>query len=434
MIYVYALIAAALVVLILIGFPVGFGAALASTVGAAYFFGDLFDPRVHSMIARLAFSKIDNFLLLAIPFFLLAGRLMNTGGTTERLFGFVSLLVRPLKGGLGHANVLASMIFAGMSGAATADAVGLGTVEMKAMLNEGYDRRFSAGITAASSLIGPIIPPSIALVAYGVIAEVSVGALFMAGIVPGCLLAVVFMMYVTWRAHRDNYPSGPFARAGELWVALRRGFLPLMTPVIIIGGIYSGVFTPTEAAAVAAFYAMFLGLIVYREFGWRRLLSEIRGTMIDSAVIMLVIAFTSAFGVVMIRGGVPTALAELLTGITSDPTMLLLLMTGLFLVVGCFMAETPAILILTPILLPAAEQFGVDPVHFGIVMALALTAGLLTPPVGMVLYALVRVTELPFEKLAVLAIPYVIMTLAVVVLLIFVPQLVLFLPELMRGG
>ncbi|NIO12085.1 MAG: TRAP transporter large permease subunit, partial [Deltaproteobacteria bacterium] len=266
---VYAVLALGLIVLIIIGVPVGFGAGIISTIGAANFFGDFADPRVSSMIARSAFAKIDNFLLLAIPFFLLAGRLMNTGGITNRLFHFVSITVRPLKGGLGHANVLASMIFAGMSGSATADAVGLGTVEMRAMLEQGYDRKFSAAITAASSLIGPIIPPSIAMVAYGVMAEESIGALFFGGILPGIVMALAFMTYVAYCAYRYDYPSGTFPSVKELWVAFRRGFFPLMTPVIIVGGIYSGVFTPTEAAAVAAFYAMFLGLFIYREYSWR---------------------------------------------------------------------------------------------------------------------------------------------------------------------
>jgi tripartite ATP-independent transporter DctM subunit len=381
------------------------------------------------MLARLAFAKIDNFLLLAIPFFLLAGRLMNTGGITNRLFGFVSMTVRPLKGGLGHANVLASMIFAGMSGSATADAVGLGAVEMKAMLDDGYDRNFSAAITAASSLIGPIIPPSIAMVAYGVQAEESIGKLFIGGIAPGILMALAFMSYVAYCAHRYNYPSGKFTSPKELWVSFKKAFFPLMTPVIIVGGIYTGIFTPTEAAAIAAFYAMFLGMVVYREFGWKHLLKEIRGTMIDCAVIMLIIAFTSSFGVVMIRGQVPTVLANLLTQLTDNPTVLLMLFTIFWLIVGFFMAQTPAILILTPILLPTAEQFGIDPIHFGVVMTLALTLGLLTPPVGMVLYALVRVTGVSFEKLVVLVFPYVIITLGVVLLLIVFPQLVLFLPK-----
>ena len=429
----YAFLAFALVILIMLGFPVGFGAGTVSMIGAGYFFGDFLDPRTSSMIARLAFAKINNFLLLAIPFFLLTGRLMNVGGITERLFGFVSVVSRPLKGGLGHANVLASMIFAGMSGAATADAVGLGTVEMRAMLQEGYDREFSSGITAASSLIGPIIPPSIPLVAYGVIAEESIGSLFLGGVIPGTLMAIAFIIYVSYRARKGNYPSGSMAGIRELLVSFRNAFLPLMTPVIIIGGIYGGIFTPTEAAAVAAFYAMVLGLLFYREYGWRHLLREIKGTMIDTAVIMLVIAFTSAFGVVMIRGQVPDALAALITQISSDPTVLLFLFTILWMIVGCFMAETPAILILTPILLPTAEKFGIDPIHFGVVMTVALTIGLLTPPVGMVLYALIPVTELPFERLAVLAIPYILLSLIVVALTIVFPELVLWLPRVIMS-
>ena len=429
----YAFLAFALVVLIMLGFPVGFGAGTVSMIGAGYFFGDFLDPRTSSMIARLAFAKINNFLLLAIPFFLLTGRLMNVGGITERLFGFVSVVSRPLKGGLGHANVLASMIFAGMSGAATADAVGLGTVEMRAMLQEGYDREFSSGITAASSLIGPIIPPSIPLVAYGVIAEESIGSLFLGGVIPGTLMAIAFIIYVSYRARKGNYPSGSVAGIRELLVSFRNAFLPLMTPVIIIGGIYGGIFTPTEAAAVAAFYAMVLGLLFYREYGLRHLLREIKGTMIDTAVIMLVIAFTSAFGVVMIRGQVPDALAALITQISSDPTVLLFLFTILWMIVGCFMAETPAILILTPILLPTAEKFGIDPIHFGVVMTVALTIGLLTPPVGMVLYALIPVTELPFERLAVLAIPYILLSLIVVALTIVFPELVLWLPRVVMN-
>ena len=429
---VYAGFVLLLIALIVTGLPVGFAAGSVALIGAGYFFGDLLDPRAASMIARLALDKIDDFLLLAIPFFLLAGRLMNAGGITERLFGFVSLCVRPLKGGLGHANVLASVLFAGMSGSATADAVGLGAIEMRAMLSQGYDRRFSAGVTAASSLIGPILPPSIALVAYAVQAELSVAALFFAAVVPGIMMAAAYMGYVAWCAYRFDYPAGPLASLRELWPAFRQAFLALLTPAIIMGGIYTGAFTPTEAAAVAALYATLLGTLVYREVGWRRLLAEIRGTMIDSAVIMLIIAFTSAFGVVMIRGQVPAQLAEFLASLTGNATLMLLLMLVLWLAVGCFMAQTPAILILTPILLPIADRYGVDPIHFGIVMTVALTLGLLTPPVGMVLYALVRVTGLSFEQLARTVVPYLLLTAGVVVLLILFPSLVLFLPGLLR--
>jgi len=425
----FVLLTIALIAFILIGFPVGFAAGLVSLLGAADLFGGVLQERVATMLARTFSSRMDSYLLLSVPFFILAGRLMNTGGVTDRLFGFISLLVQPIKGGLGHANVLSSMVFAGMSGSATADAMGLGTIEMRAMTNAGYDREFSAGITAASSLIGPIIPPSIAMVAYAVEAEVSVAAMFIGGIVPGVLMGLSQMGYVAYCAHRDNFPKGPWPGLRALGKSFSRAVLPMLTPVIILGGIYLGVFTPTEAGAVAALYAMALGSLFYREYGFARLYTEIRGTMIDSAVIMLIIAFTSGFGVIMIRGHVPDALAAMMVGLTSDPTVLMGLFVVLWMIVGLFMAQTPAIIILTPILLPVAAKYGIDPIYFGVVMTVTLTLGLLTPPVGMVLYALVRVTGLSFEKLAALSVPYIFITLAVIALLVLFPQLILFLPN-----
>ncbi len=419
------------ILLITIGMPVGFAAGVSSLVGTAWLYGDIFDPRVATMIARTALDKMNDFLLLAIPFFLLAGRLMNTGGITERLFGFVAVLARPMRGGLAHANVLASMLFAGMSGSATADAVGLGQIEMRAMRAQGYDKGFSAGVTAASSLIGPILPPSIVLVAFAVQAQVSVAALFFAAIVPGVLMAVVFMAWVAYCARRDDMPMGSRPSVTEVWVSFRRAILSLLTPAIILFGIYAGIFTPTEAAAVAALYAMILAVFVYREVGWWRLVQEIRGTFIDTAVIMLIIAFTSLLGVILIRSGVPTALAAFLAELTSSPTVLLLLLLVLWLAIGCFMAQTPAVLILTPILMPIIQQFGINEVHFGIVMSLALTIGLLTPPVGMVLYALIRVTGLGFADLVRVSFPYVLILVGLTIVLILFPDISLLLPRLL---
>lgn len=427
---VYLLLVLLLITLIVTGMPVGFAAGVSAFLGAAYYFGGILDPRAATLIAREALSNMDSFLLLAVPFFLLAGRLMNFGGITERLFDFVSVLVRPVPGGLAHANVLASFLFAGMSGSATADAVGLGNIEMKAMLSQGYERRFSAGITAASSLLSPILPPSIALVAYAIQAQVSVARLFFAAVVPAIMMATAYMGYVAWRAKKDGMPSGPRATWAEIWPAFRLAILPILTPVIIMGGIWLGIFTPTEAAAVAAAYAGFLGLVVYRAYGLRHLMGEIRATMIDTAVVMLIIVFTSAFGVVMIRAQLPGDLAAFLASLTSNSTVLMFLMVVLWMIVGCFMAQTPAILILTPILMPIAQQFNLDLIHFGVVMTLTLTLGLLTPPVGMVLYALTRVTGLRFEQLARVSIPYIWLTLIVVVLLILFPVLVTGLPDL----
>jgi tripartite ATP-independent transporter DctM subunit len=383
------------------------------------------------MIARTSLDKMNDFLLLAIPFFLLAGRLMNSGGITERLFAFVVVLVRPVRGGLGHANVLASVFFAGMSGSATADAVGLGQIEIKAMTSAGYDHRFSAGVTAASALISPILPPSIVLVAYAVQAQVSVAALFFAAIVPGLLMAGVFMAWVGYCARIYGFPKGAPATLGEIWGAFRPAVLAILTPTIILVGIYAGLFTPTEAAAVAALYALMITVFVYREVGWGRVLAELRGTFIDTAVIMLIIAFTSLLGVVLIRSGVPGDLASFFASLTNSPTVLLLLLLVLWLIVGCFMAQTPAVLILTPILMPIVQRFGINEVHFGIVMTLALTIGLLTPPVGMVLYALVRITGLSFHSLVLVSTPYILMLVALTIVLILFPDLSLALPRLL---
>ncbi|WP_029010221.1 TRAP transporter large permease [Azospirillum halopraeferens] len=423
------LLAVGLVILIMAGLMVAAAAGLAAIVGATILFGDLFDPRIPTMLSRLAIDRIDNFLLLAIPFFILAGRLMNTGGITERLFSFVALLVQPVRGGLGHANVLASFIFAGMSGSATADVVGLGAVEMRAMKQNGYPVPFSAGVTAASSLLGPILPPSIVLVAYAVQAEQSVATLFLATIGPGILIALCYMAWVAYVAARSGLPRGSVPRAGEVARAGVRALLPLLTPGIILAGIYTGVATPTEAAAIAVLYAFVLTKFIYRELTWRQFLEQIRGTALDTATLMFIIALTSAFGVVMLRLDLPQALAALVIGISENPTVVMFLFLVIWTVVGCFMAQTPAIIILTPMLLPIAERVGIDPVHFGVVMALALTIGLLTPPVGMVLYALNKIAFVPLAVLFRVALPYVAIAFGATCLLILFPELVLALPH-----
>lgn len=425
-----ALLAVGLTLLLIcLGMPVGFAAGIASVVGTAWLFGDLFDPRVATLIARTSLEKMDDFLLLSIPFFIFAGRLMNTGGITDRLFAFVAALVRPVRGGLAHANVLASVLFAGMSGSATADAVGLGQIEYRAMTTAGYDHRFSAGITAASSLISPILPPSIVLVAYAVQAQVSVAALFFAAIVPGALMAIVFMAFIAFRAAAFGLPAGSAISLHEVWSTFRRAILAILTPAIILTGIYAGFFTPTEAAAVAALYALVITTLVYREIGPVRIVAELRGTFLDTAVIMLIIAFTSTLGVVLIRSGLPEQLASFLADLTDNKTVILLLLLVLWLVVGCFMAQTPAVLILTPILLPIVQRYGINEIHFGIVMTLALTLGLLTPPVGMVLYALIRVTNLGFDELVRASFPYVLMLTALTIVLILFPDITLALPR-----
>lgn len=417
------------VLLILAGLMIAVSAGLASIIGGWVIFGDPTGVVVPKMVARFAIDRIDNFLLLAIPFFILAGRLMNSGGVTVRLFDFVSAISQPMRGGLGHANVLASFIFAGMSGSATADVVGLGAVEMKAMRSNGYPEDFSAGVTAASSLLGPCLPPSIVLIAYAVQAEQSVATLFLAAIVPGILLALCFMAWVLVQARRRNLPTGSIPPARELGTKALRAVLPMLTPGIILAGIYGGIFTPTEAAAVAVVYALFLTMVVYREISWGQLLEELKGTVLDTATLMFIIAMTSAFGVIMLRLGLPQALASLVASVSENATVVMFLFLLIWGIVGCFMAQTPAIIILTPILLPIADRLGMDLVHFGIVMAMSLTLGLMTPPVGMVLYALQKVANVRIGVLFRVAIPYVLIMTAFLCVLILVPGIVTVLPH-----
>jgi tripartite ATP-independent transporter DctM subunit len=367
--------------------------------------------------------------LLAIPFFIMAGNLMNTAGITERIYDFAKALVGWLHGGLGHVNVAGSVIFAGMSGTAVADAGGLGTIEIKAMRDHGYDVNFAVGLTASSSTIGPIIPPSLPLVVYGVVASASIGQLFVAGIVPGLVMALFLMMTVTFYAWYRGYPRDAVFRFSVLGRTLKRAFLPLLTPAIIIGGMTFGIFTPTEAAIAACAYALLLGLF-YRSLNFRQLLRVSFDTIETTAVVLFIVAGASIFGWVLTTTRVTEAFAAGLLSLTQDPIMILILINLLLLVVGCFMETIAAITILTPVLLPVAVQVGIDPVHFGIIMVLNLMIGLLTPPVGMVLFVLARVAHISFEQCVRAVAPFIIPLLLVLALVTFVPWVTLWLPTL----
>lgn len=422
-----ALSLAVLLLLLMVGIPVAFAMGAASLLILAMERGISAVPA--ATMAQRVLSGLDNFPLLAIPLFLLAGNLMNTGGITERIFGVANALVGHIRGGLGHVNVLASMIFAGMSGSATADAAGLGSVEIKAMTDAGYDRDYSVAITGASALIGPIIPPSIPMVLYGILAEVSVGALFIGGIVPGLLMAGALMTTASVYARRRGYPKRPRARLREVAAALRRGALSLLTPVIIIGGITFGVFTATEAAAVACLYAAILVWFVYREVNGSGLWRILRTTMRDSAVIMLIFGTASLFGYLLVRLRVPFAMADWVMGLTGNPVLVLLILNLLFLLIGCFESAAVTITIMTPILMPLVERAGIDPIHFGVVMVLNLMIGNLTPPFGMVLFVLQKVGDLPFDRLVRALMPFLVPLGAVLLLTILVPQTITWLPR-----
>jgi len=382
------------------------------------------------VVAHRMINGVDSFPLLAVPFFILAGNLMNTAGITERIFNFALALVGWMRGGLGHVNVGASVIFAGMSGAAVADAGGLGAIEIKAMRDAKYDAKFAVGITAASSTIGPIIPPSLPMVIYGVVAGASIGQLFVAGFIPGLMMAASLMIMITIVARRKGFGRDQTFYWSVLWSTFQRAFLSLLTPVIIVGGILSGAFTPTEAAVAACAWALFLGLLVYRTLTLPRFLRVSFDTIETTAVVLLVVGSAAIFAWILTSNRVPEQFAAGLLAISDRPWVLLLLINLILLGVGCFMETVAAITIMVPVLLPIAVALGIDPVHFGVIMVLNLMLGLLTPPVGMVLYVLARVAKIPFEQCVAGTAPFLVPLVIVLLLVTFIPGITLWLPTL----
>ena len=407
------------------------GAPVAVALGAASLIYILIDGVPSVIVIHNMTNGVNSFPLLAVPFFILAGHLMNTAGITNKIFAFARALVGWMHGGLGHVNVGASVIFAGMSGAAVADAGGLGLIEIKAMKDAGYDTDFSVGITAASSTIGPIIPPSLPLVIYGVMASVSIGELFTAGLIPGFLMAISLMIMVAWYARRRKYPRDKNFQWGRLWTTYKQAFLPLLTPGIIIGGITTGVFTPTESAVAAVAYALFLGLVVYRTLTWKHIVRVSMDTVETTASILLIVASASIFAWILTANKVADKLGDFLLGLSGNTTVLLLIIMLLVLVVGLFMETIAAITILVPVLVPIANAAGIDLVHLGIIIILNLMLGLLTPPVGMVLYVLSKVSGVKFEKCVTATMPFLVPLVIVLLLITFIPQLALWLPTLL---
>ncbi|WP_417814170.1 TRAP transporter large permease [Thalassospira alkalitolerans] len=422
-----SLLFASLFVLMLLRVPIAFALGL-SSVGYVLLAGLPPVVLMHNMI-----NGMNSFPLLAIPFFILAGALMNAAGITSRIFGFARSLVGWTHGGLGHVNVGASVIFSGMSGAAVADAGGLGAIEIRAMREAGYDDDFSVGVTAASSTIGPIIPPSLPLVIYGVMASVSIGKLFVAGIIPGLLMAVSLMVMVWWYSSRRNYPRDVAFRLSNVWRTFVSAFLPLMTPVIIVGGIVSGAFTPTEAAVCAAAYALFLGTVVYRTVDLRSFVRVSMETIETTASVIMIVGAATVFAWILTSNQAAAHFAELLLGLTDNKYLILFLIMMVVLVVGMFMETIAAISILVPVLLPVSVQLGIDPIHLGIIVILNLMIGLLTPPVGMVLFILSKVSDVPFEKCVTATLPFLIPLILVLILLTYVPAITLYLPDLLYG-
>ena len=375
----------------------------------------------------------NSFPLLAAPLFILMGNIMNSAGITDRIFGFATACVGWLKGGLCHANILASVIFAGMSGSAVADAGGVGTLEIKAMRDEGYDAPTAAAITAASATIGPIIPPSLPMVIYGVSADVSIGGLFLAGVIPGLLMAAALSGLVTVVATRRNMPRHPFPGLGDVWRAYKRAHWALMTPVILFGGMMAGIMTPTEAAAVATVYALSLGLVVYRDFDIRHLPKLAADTVETTGTVLALVMTAAAFAWCLSISRIPQTFGPMIVETVANPLAFLMLVNLLLLLVGCFMEAMAAMLILIPILTPAAAQLGIDPIHFGLVFVLNLMIGTITPPVGIVLFVTSKVAGISFEAMSRAILPWITPLLLVLLAVTLWPPLTTWLPGLVFG-
>jgi tripartite ATP-independent transporter DctM subunit len=412
------------VVLMLCGVPICYSLFIATS---SYL---LFTGDVLLGIPQRMMAAPNSFPILAIPFFILAGQIMNSAGITDRIYSFGKAILGHVRGSLGHVNVLASIIFAGMSGSGAADVAGLGTIELEAQRKAGFDDDFNVGVTLSSAVIGPIIPPSIPMVMYGSLASTSVGALFLGGVVPGLLMgsSLFFMVYLF--ARKRNYPIYRKSTFKEKIGATRKAFWALLTPLIILGGIAFGVVTPTEAAIVTVVYALVLGMLVYREFKFRDLIKILIDTVETTGTVVMLIAAAGLFGWTLGRAQVPQNLARLLVSLTDSPLLILLLMNVFLLIVGCFIEGLAAIVVLVPIIMPILQSVGINSVHFGVIMVLNLTIGAITPPVGTYLYIMAKVADMSFESVVKAVLPWIVPLLAVLLLLVFFPGTVLWFPQL----
>jgi tripartite ATP-independent transporter DctM subunit len=416
------------IVFVFFRFEIALAIGIASMISLVFFS----DISILVLVQRLIVG-VDSYVFLAIPLFVLAGNLMNSGGITDKIFAFTRVLIGHFRGGLGHANVLASMIFAGMSGSAVADAGGLGAIEIKAMDSQGYPREFSASITVASSVIGPIIPPSIPMVIYAAMAEVSVGRLFMGGIIPGLLVALSLMILVYFFSVKHNFPRDKKASFKEFIQRFLESFFPILTPAIILGGIILGIFTPTEAAAVAVVYSFVLSFFVYKTITLKDLPKILVSSMVTTAITTFIMATTSTFSYILLLGRFSDTVVNVLTAITMNKYFMLFILNVLLLLFGCIMEAGVALILLVPILVPVLNAVGIDLVHFGVVMVVNLMIGVATPPVGMCLFVVSHVAEMRVERLMKAIIPFLVPPIIVLFLITYLPPLVTWLPNLIFG-
>jgi tripartite ATP-independent transporter DctM subunit len=378
-------------------------------------------------------QAMNSFPLVAAPLFILMGNLLGAAKLTDRIVRFATSVVGALRGGYAHASILSSMIFAGMVGSAVADAAGTGAVEVRAMKKAGYRPETAAAISAAAATIGPIIPPSLPMVIYGVGADVSVGRLFIAGFVPGVLMGISLMVLVAILAPRQGLPRGTFRGFRDVWDAFRGAFFALLAPLILLGGMFSGLFTPTEAAAVADLYALFLGFVVYRTLRIKDVPAILLNTAETTGIVAVLVMVAGALGWCMSLSRIPQTVAPALVATIHEPLVFLFAVNLLLLAVGCFMEVLAAMLILIPILVPAAVGFGVDPVQFGLIMIFNLILGTIHPPIGVVLFVMARIAEVTYEQISRAILLWLVPLLVVLVAITVWPPLTLWLPNLLMN-
>ena len=412
------------VVLLLIGAPISIAIGAGATAGCIALGYPL------QIVGQKMVTGVDSYLLIAVPLFIFAGNLMNEGKITTKIFDFAQSLVGWIPGGLGHANIVASIIFAGMSGSAAADAGGLGVIEMKAMRDNGYDDAFSAAVTSASSVIGPIFPPSIPLIIYGSVASVSVAKLFMGGVLPGLLMGLALMILVFIFAVKRGYERTPF-RLKVLWESFKGSILFLITPLIILAGFTTGWVTPTEASCIAVVYSLVISAFVYRSLGLKKFLECAKESALGAANTLFIIGTSTLFTYVMVKEGISKDIANFILGISSNPAIILLIINIILLVLGMFMEPGAILTLMLPVLVPIAQAIGLDLVHFGVVMVLNLMIGQVTPPFGVCLFIISDLARVKLEILYKSILPFIIPLIVTLLMCTYIPGIVTWLPNML---
>lgn len=415
------------VVFVLLGVPISFVLGIAAIITLVFIGG----YPIQVIVQRM-FTAVDSFPLMAIPFFMLAGSLMDRGGITRRIIDLANALVGFLRGGLAHVAIISGVILAGISGSAVADTAAIGSILVPEMSRRGYSREFSGAVVSAAGIIGPIIPPSIPMIIYGVLAQTSIGDLFIGGILVGLLIAIGFMIVAYWTAVKHNYPTEMKVPLKEVWARFKSAIWALFMPVIIIGGIRGGIFTPTEGGVVAAVYGLFMGLFVYKELKLRDLPEILGEAVISTAVVSFLIATASLFSWILASERIPQAVAAAFLAISNNKYVILFLINILLLIVGMFLDVAPALILFMPVLLPLVSSMGVDLVHFGVVVTLNLAIGLLTPPVGTALYVACNIAKVPLGTLSLAVLRFIAVVLIVLFLATYIPGIVLWLPNALK--